>query len=225
MSTMISAVLRREARLLAVSRSPAAEWPLAGFPCPRAVSRVWATRVGYCRGGPRSAAKYDLLNEPWRHPCAAADRGLCSRRQTLGHHKNRVSEVKLCGVPLGGGMFVERTVQLSRELVLICRELSSLSKHLTSTNNFTLKCCRGTISWRRDRCLWTSDGVVNGTRYGRHSLQLDLELSRALLWFKVRHYSNNQTWCIWTFHHWRVQECMYSMLSLSLFGSCWNGLD
>lgn len=47
MSTMISAVLRREARPLAVSRSPAVEWPLAGSPCPRAVG---LQSVGYARG-------------------------------------------------------------------------------------------------------------------------------------------------------------------------------
>lgn len=176
---MISAVLRREARLLAVSGSPAAEWPLAGSPCPRAVG---LQSVGYARGLLQRRSKVSRQIRPleWTVTspvCSGGPGPVQSKTNTRPPQEPCLSGQTLrCPTWWGDVCRTDGIAVTWRRWAGPdkCRELSSLSKHLTSTNNFTLKCCRCTSSWRRDRCLWTSGGVMNGTRHGRHSLQLDL---------------------------------------------------
>lgn len=166
---MISPILRP----LAVSGSPAAEWPLAGSPCPRvvglqSVGYAWATAEAV-QGQPPNTTSW--MNRD------VTERSVCSGLRLVQSKTNIWSPQTPSlrsnfAVSHLVGMFVERTVEQSRDVGELARcaaswELCSLSKHLTSTNNFT-KCCRGTISWRYERCLWTSDGVVNGIRRVRH---------------------------------------------------------
>lgn len=79
---MISPVQRCKARPLVVSGSPAAEWPLAGSSCPRAVG---LQSVGYARGLLQRRSKVSRQIRPleWTvtslsDPCAAPRTGACA---------------------------------------------------------------------------------------------------------------------------------------------------
>lgn len=93
-------------------------------------SSVCGLRVGYCRGGPRSAAKYDLLNEPWRHRVhrTRAGASVVWTPQTPSLRSNSV-------VPPPLVRDVWRTVTL-----LCCSGLcAASSKYLVTTGTSTLK--------------------------------------------------------------------------------------